>query len=199
MTEIILHGILAKKFGANHKFANIKKPMDVINAINVNREGFRNFIMQSAQEGSYFEFIIDDEKPQYPEELVNKRSFKKIEIVPSLKGKDEFLKNAGQSPTFKNFGSTLFLNSMVAYFGVKDLAQPTQTWGGAAGLEIAGRSFNVHNQANVTTQGANVPVGYGLLRIGSRVAALRTLFTDASSQVAGGVDGIGSIGAGGGY
>ena len=65
---------------------------------------------------------------------------------------------------------------MVAYFGVKDLAQPTQTWGGAAGLETAGRSFAVHNQANVTTQGANVPVGYGLLRVGSRVAALRTLY-----------------------
>ena len=61
MTNIILHGILAKEFGENFKM-QIYKAANVIKAIDVNRRNFNKRIFELSREGLNYTMIVDGKK-----------------------------------------------------------------------------------------------------------------------------------------
>lgn len=159
MTEIFLHGVLAKKFNNYFKFANITKIIDAVSAIDSQRNGFKNFILMNVSSGKNFEFIVNGESLKTQEEALNIKTIKTIDIVPVIGGSGKMI-----ATMFFNF----FLNTLLSTQGFQAVINPPENIESVfAGSE--NESFMFTSQDNVASQGSSVPLGYGLLRIGSKI------------------------------
>jgi predicted phage tail protein len=159
MTEIILHGLIAKKFKARHKFHNIHKPSDCIRAINANYPGFTKFFQSSAEANQNYEMIVDDNVISSATQALQKRSIKKIEIVPAVSGSANFI---------AAFVVQLIVGLVMA--GIQYLATPIpENEPAAAILMPKATSFMFTNRDNIADQFSTIPLGYGALRIGSKI------------------------------
>jgi len=83
MTDIILHGILAKEFGESFKM-KIYRASNVIKAIDVNRTNFNKRIFELAREGFHYTLIVDGRKITELEELNINREPEVIHLVPLI-------------------------------------------------------------------------------------------------------------------
>lgn len=195
MTEIFLHGKLAKKFNKYFKFKNISKIVHAISAIDSQKDGFKSFIYNQVSAGKNFEFIINGESVQNKEEFSAIEKIYRLDIVPVIGGSGEMIANL-----FFNF----FVTTALSTEGFQIVIQPPE------GIEstFAGsknQSFLFSSQDNVVAQGTSVPLGYGLLRVGSKVISTNIDTYDASTFDYRGVadefsvDGGAGEGGGGGY
>lgn len=160
MTEVILHGLVAKKFKGNYKFANIHKPTDVIEAIDANYNGFKNFFKSSAEKNMYYEMIVDGNEITSINQAIEKKEIKKIEIVPSI---------CGSIPAFLG---KILINMMIGLVmaGIQYLLTPIpENEPKAAIAKIGAKSFLFANRENLAQQYTPVPLGYGALRVGSKI------------------------------
>ena len=174
MTTVELHGKLAKKFGRMHRFSNISKPYQVIRAISANTQGFKSFINRCAQNNENFEVLINNDSVS-SKELHKEIKIKKIDIVPVLGGHmEQFLL------LFAKEAFNYALNSGGGYNfqGVIDIMPDHEYEQGK--MNPLAKTFAYSNRYNITAQGEPVPIGYGLLRIGSKVVSLDSNQYDAN-------------------
>ena len=158
MTEVILHGILEKKFKKKYLFSNLRCAVDSVQMIECLSKGFKKFIVDQANQGINYEFITDGQKNYNSMDVLSKKQIKKIEIVPHICGSDPV-----------TFFVVLAINLVVA--GIVYLMTPIPEVApqGPSTLEVNHQSFFIINDQNMAQQGTAVPLGYGRLRVGSKI------------------------------
>ena len=159
MTEIHIHGLAGHKFGKFYKFVNINKATDCIKAVDANREGFMQYFISSAQKNEHYELIVDEEPLTSLNEAVQKREIKRIDIVPVIKGQVNFV---------IQFVIQVLIQVVIA--GIQYLMTPIpEEEPVAAKARLAPASYMFASRENVTAQYTPVPLGYGALRIGTKI------------------------------
>jgi predicted phage tail protein len=192
MTNITLHGILAKEFGENFKM-QIYKAANVIKAIDVNRKNFNKRIFELSREGLNYTMIVDGKKITELEELNIQREPQEIHLVPLIVGAGAVLGAAiltgigsvltGVGATGAGaFFATLAGNALAAgivgslaltavSIGLQMLLAPKPEAPApiSASTKAMSESFSFSNKVNIASQGVAVPVGYGRLKVASQV------------------------------
>ena len=178
MTNIILHGILAKEFGANFRM-KIHKAANVFKAIDVNRKNFNKRMFELSREGLNYTIIVDGKKITELEELNIQREPQEINLVPLIMGAGgvalvTFLTGAVGTLTGGAAFAAAVINSvigMVVSMGLQMLLAPKPDDAApiSASTKALSESFAFSNKVNVASQGSAVPVGYGRLKVSSQV------------------------------
>jgi len=173
MTQVILHGILAKEFRKSFSLA-IKRPKEVFDAISCSHDNFRNRIVELANQGIHFALLVDGKKITSMEELSIASDNQKIDIAPVICGHGPFpfivpfIVKAGAFIAGNAFLSQLVVG--VAMMGIQMMLAPKpETQRPESVVNSAKQSFLFSSKANVAEQGIPVPVGYGRLRVGSAI------------------------------
>lgn len=180
MTEIRLHGMLAREFGSVFHY-NLDRARDVVRAIDANKKNFTNRIASLARQGFEYGIVVDNKNISNLNELEINKKPETIDIVPMIVGAGPILLPALLA------GGTTFLGATVA--GVLQAQAITMALLAAVttGLQMAlapqpedpepisattralQESFTFSNKVNVASQGSPVPVGFGRLKVGSKV------------------------------
>ena len=188
MTQVILHGILAKEFKKTFELA-IKRPKEVFDAISCSHSNFRNRMVELANQGIYFALLVDGKKMTTIEELSIVSDNQKIDIVPLICGAGKagamiaiiaigiltagagFAIGLTTSVGLGMTGATLVnIGVGIALMGLQmALAPKPKMDRPSADVNSAKQSFIFSSKANVAEQGIPVPVGYGKLRVGSAI------------------------------
>jgi predicted phage tail protein len=181
-TEIKLYGKLAKQFGSVYKFANIKKGVDAVSAINSIQKDFRQTILSHYKDGQHYEIIVNGKSLDAFEANKAKSKIKTVEIVPCILGRDPIsLFIVGGLSTAAGLGAFGAVSSAMASFfitlglglimaGITYLLTPIpENKPKRQEATVKGESFLFQGANNVTEQGTPVPLAYGRLRIGSKV------------------------------
>lgn len=204
MTNIILHGILAKEFGENFRM-KIHKAVNVIKAIDVNRKNFNKRVFELSREGLNYTMIVDGKKITELEELNIQREPQEIHLVPLIVGSGGglivggiagvILGSSSAGAAFAAVGVGAFLSSVVTgviltavSIGLQMLLAPKPDAGPpiSASTKALSESFSFSNKANVASQGSPVPVGYGRLKVGSQLIqmSIKSYPQDVESTIA---------------
>jgi predicted phage tail protein len=180
MTNIILHGILAKEFGENFRM-KIHKAINVIKAIDVNRKNFNKRIFELSREGFNYTIIVDGKKITELEELNIQKEPQEIHLVPLIMGSGGvalvgFLTGVAAGTTLTGVAAiaAAAINMViitVVSVGLQMLLAPKPDAGPpiSSSTKALSESFAFSNKANVASQGSAVPVGYGRLKVGSQL------------------------------
>ena len=176
MTQVILHGILAKEFKKNFSLA-IKRPKEVFDAISCSHSNFRNRVTELANQGIHFALLVDGKKITELQELNIQKESQEIHLVPLIIGAGGALLVGAlgfstAAGTIGAFAATA-INSLiigVAMMGIQmALAPKPKMERPESVVNSAKQSFLFSSKANVAEQGIPVPVGYGRLRVGSAI------------------------------
>lgn len=182
MTNIFLHGKLAKIYGSKFRFS-ISRPKDAFSAIETIHEGFVNKLIEFSSKGLQYSIVADNETIEGVEEFSGKRKIKEIHIVPTICGSGigALVTGAVALATYAaTYGvvSALVSQLLLAValsaisFGIQALlSKPPDTNAASvsASTSATSKSFLFSNKENVKQQGNPIPLGYGRLRIGSAV------------------------------
>lgn len=151
--SIKLHGIIARRF---EKELDIPPEIDesfLFEILNMKFNGFRLFIQRQAQEGVFYETVKVDED---------------YHIVPVIVGSVGAILGAITSQLFTSFLGSFATNAIIG--GIMGMISPVeeeQTAGAESAVILQGSRFS--GLENKTRQGSKVPIGYGRLRIGSKL------------------------------
>lgn len=175
MTNVYIHGLLAKEFGRKFKFS-LGRPKDAIAAIDANKKGFTNRIIELAKKGAHYSIVVDGI-------VANKFSLergtpKDIHIVPMISGSAGVVTAIGvilyaaaiYAPEYAAI--LIAIGSIAISYGITNLMQKnnqSDVGSASATANALNKSFLFSNGENVTEQGNPLPIGYGRLRIGSAV------------------------------
>lgn len=182
MKEIILYGELARRFGKYHRFA-VKNTAEAIRALKANCKGFERYMCNAHSDNVGFRIFVGRSAVNDYKEIHSPAGQAVIRIVPVIIGsKSPWVKiligvaliaaavvitvgsaGAGTPLSAQILGMTgasLFIG------GVAQLLSPPPKTPGSP--ESNNKNSSIFNgPANVTAQGAAVPVGYGRLVVGS--------------------------------
>lgn len=177
MTTVYLHGLLGKEFGRKFRFS-LGRPKDSIWAIDANKKGFVNRLIELAKKGANYSVVVDGRISQ---NILLETSAKELHIIPSISGSagvavavGVVAAIVGYAGTFGSVVSAILIavGTAAVSYGISNLMQKDQKTdvGSASATSTAfSRSFLFSNGENITEQGIPVPIGYGRLRIGSAV------------------------------
>jgi hypothetical protein len=177
MTQVILHGILAKEFKQSFSLA-IKRPKEVFDAVSCSHSNFRNRIVELAKQGVHFALLVDGKKMTSMEELSIASDNQKIDIVPVICGSGPLvLVVVGVAVSLGGAAIGGMVGSLLVSVGVglfmmgiqMMLAPKPKMERPESVVNSAKQSFLFSSKANIAEQGIPVPVGYGRLRVGSAV------------------------------
>ena len=183
-TKIRLHGKLKKIYGSEFQFVNIKKPADAIYALEVAQPGIKKDIMEGSKNGLVYEMIVNDsETIECNKFSQNKSEIKTIDIAPAVVGKkDLFEIILGIALVIGSFfvgpilGAFMFSAGIgLIVTGIEYLnttipeTEPDISNDSFINTQVRNNSYAFTNPVNTSAQGTPVPVGYGRLRIGSKV------------------------------
>ena len=158
MTEVYLHGILAKKYGSKHCIA-ISKPKDLLLAMEANHDDFPLELKKLAEKNIHYSFVINDRWVKNHEQFSGK--IKKIDFVPMI---------LGSGPIgFAIAGLVVSIASAVYSFVQAGKVEYPKIPGAEGVSSAFSKSLAFSNRENVMEQGNPVPLVYGRLRIGSFV------------------------------
>jgi len=194
MTKIFIHGKLGKIFGEHHEL-NIQKKVDVVNAINANRQGFKQKILSDFKKGVDYDLINPndpDKKWNTIDEFLNEPAPEELHIVPAINGSaglfaiGAFLVSTVVAAV-SAFGAFLagggFLANLaigVILNGIQMLLFPTPK--GPAAQQVEGKldqsSYLFSSLDNQSVQGFAIPLLYGELRVGSNVISVNVFNED---------------------
>lgn len=175
MTNVYIHGLLAKEFGRKFKFS-LGRPKDVVSAIDANKKGFTNRIIELAKKGAHYYIVVDGI-------VANKFSLergtpKDIHIIPMISGSAGVVTAIGvilyaAAYLAPEYAAILVaLGSIAISYGISNLMQKgnkSDVGSASATANALNKSFLFSNGENVAEQGNPLPIGYGRLRIGSAV------------------------------
>jgi predicted phage tail protein len=178
MTQVTLHGILAKEFKKTFSLA-IKRPKEVFDAISCTHNNFRHRIVELANQGVHFTLLVDGKKMTTIEELSIVSDNQQIDIVPLVCGAGKagaIIAVIALGVLTGGAGIVLgmsFLTNIgvgLVMMGIQmALAPKPKMDRPSADVNSAKQSFLFSSKANTAEQGIPVPVGYGRLRVGSAV------------------------------
>lgn len=180
MRTVRLHGELAEKFGACHRFA-ISSPAEAVCALTANFRGFERHLLET--KGVAYKVIADDTPVGY-EELSHPISHE-VHIIPVIggasSGRDKLIVGgllivAGAAINFYSGGSLAWLGTPMiqagiafAVSGVAQLLTPVPKSAEPPEQPDNKPSYNFNGPINTTAQGQPVPIGYGRLIVGGAV------------------------------
>ena len=158
MTSVRLHGILAREYG-NSFVLDIRNPRNVLHAIDCNRAGFIRRIISLQKEGCGYDIIINKKRISVGEEMEGFLRPETIDLVPVIAG------GSGIEAWLIEKVVTAILFATITYAlspkpdidALEVEASPTK------------QSLVFSNRANIASQGAPVPIGYGRLKVGTQV------------------------------
>ena len=166
MTTIRLHGILAKEYTDVFSM-KIGNPSSVFAAIDCNRKGFTKRVIELQKQGFVYDVIVNKTRITSGYKMDGMKDPETIDLVPVIIG-------SGAVGLFL-FGGTSILGSAVASLalaGISYALSPkpdTQDQRVSATAEASKSSFVFGGVVNTASQGTPVPIGYGRLKIGSKV------------------------------
>jgi predicted phage tail protein len=167
MTIVNIHGILAREFG-NSFILSLPNPKDVLEAIDCNREGFLQRLIELQREGLCYDLIINKERITNGPDMDNISNPATIDLVPAISGSGQFIAAAFKLLTAKTFAATVAKAIIFAAISYALTPKPENE-----ALEIEAdaskSSLIFSNTVNVASQGSPVPIGYGRLQVGSQV------------------------------
>lgn len=150
--KVKLHGVLSHKFKEEIDFPFEVHRSLIFDALSANLSGFKLFIQRKAQDGVVFEIVETDQN---------------YDIVPIICG------NIG---SLSALGGQLFMNAAMgltksfAIGGILSMLSPSEEDSSSAVDEsVVLQSTRFSNLENKEGQGSKVPVGYGRLRIASKL------------------------------
>ena len=171
MTIINIHGILAREYGTSF-ILSISNPKDVLEAIDCNKQGFLQRLIELQREGFCYDMIINKTRITHGPDMENMSNPDTIDLVPAISGSGPamipllgVIGITGGTATF--VGGVL---NAVLFAAISYALTPTPE---NEALEITAggskSSMIFSNTANLASQGSPVPIGYGRLIIGSQV------------------------------
>jgi predicted phage tail protein len=165
MTTIRLHGILAQEY-SDVFFMKIGKSGSVFSAIDCNHKGFTKRVVELQREGFFYDVIVNKTKTTNPQEIDGVKNPETIDLVPVI---------VGSGPALLWItGGTFWANvaASIALAGISYALSPkpdTQNQGVEATAQASKGSFVFGGAVNTASQGTHVPIGYGRLKVGSKV------------------------------
>tara|TARA_R110002051_G_scaffold195163_1_gene263361 strand:+ start:3078 stop:3677 length:600 start_codon:yes stop_codon:yes gene_type:complete len=165
MTNIRLHGVLAKEYGQNFCLS-VGRPKNVLHAIDANRDGFIARVIQLYKEGCVYEVIINKKRFDNQEDSQDPHDPETIDLVPAITGSGPafFLPLLGGSVLLANIASAVFFAAVSYALTPQPEVQQVEA---TAQANKQSQIFN--NIGNVASQGAPLPLGYGRLKVGSQI------------------------------
>jgi len=167
MTNIRLHGVLAKEYGQNF-YLDIGRPRNVLHAVDANKGGFIKRVIELQKEGCMYEIIINKKRLNTQKELQSLDVAHTVDLVPAITG------SGPVAALLVIIGESAFLTNLVTsvlFAAISYALSPTPE--GPERVEATARgsaqSQVFSNPENLATQGAALPLGYGRLRVGSKV------------------------------
>ena len=176
MADVILLGVLGKKFGRRFSLPNVRTPADAIRHLCGVLPGFRHHLQQFSEPGYH---VLVGAESQSMETLENPSGAATIRIIPAVAG-------AGGKGLFQVIlGGALALVGTIymmpwlqkigiamALGGVSQMMAPSPKRNNLREADDPGHSFN--GSDNVIAQGQHLPVAYGRVRVGSLVVSCGT-------------------------
>ena len=166
MTIVNIHGILAREFG-NSFILSLPNPKDVLEAIDCNKQGFLQRLVELQREGLCYDIIIDKTRITNGPDMDHMLNPTTIDLVPAITGAGPF------APAIAFLASGTFLANMANFAIMSAISYALAPKPENEALEIqAGGSKSsliFSNTANLASQGTPVPIGYGRLMVGSQV------------------------------
>tara|TARA_R110000765_G_scaffold147835_2_gene250357 strand:- start:730 stop:1332 length:603 start_codon:yes stop_codon:yes gene_type:complete len=167
MTIVNIHGILAREYGSSF-ILNLPNPKDVLEAIDCNRLGFLQRLVELQREGFCYDLIIDKKRITNGPDMENISDPATIDLVPAISGSGPVI---GAVIGFLGSGTLLaYLANAVIFAAISYALTPKPE---NEALEIESNSSKgsliFSNTANLANQGSPVPIGYGRLQVGSQV------------------------------
>jgi predicted phage tail protein len=160
MTEVHLHGILAKKYGKVHRIA-LKKPRDVLFAMEANYDDFLKDLKDLMRKNIFYTFVINGKMLDKPEAGSLNKKIQKLDLVPVLSG-------GGIDPVTIALVVISVASAVYSYVQAGKVEYPKLP-GASATTSANSRSLAFSNRENITEQGNPVPLVYGRLKVGSAV------------------------------
>ena len=195
-TKITLHGKLAKIYGKEFSFANIRKPTDVVDALDTKFPGFKKYLVNQSKAGLNYEFITNDDLTETIYSMQDKKNIKEIDIAPAIMGQDAVTLFLAVASAFVYLGAVTFAGTILGGIlfaigvgmivaGIMYLLTPVpenepNEQSIRAGIKNA--SFIFQSPQNSSTQGRPIPIGYGRLRCGSLVVGTTLSNFDLSAD-----------------
>lgn len=158
MTEVYLHGILAKKYGPRHRIA-ISQPKDLLGAMEANHDNFLMDLKNLYKKNIHYTYVVNGKWVKNGES--NKEKIKRLDFVPMI---------LGSGPIgFAIAGLVVSIASAVYSFVQAGKVEYPKIPGAEGVSSAFNKSLAFSNRENVIEQGNPVPLVYGRLRIGSFV------------------------------
>jgi predicted phage tail protein len=187
MTKINIHGILGKIFG-NYFELSVNDCYSAMRGIDANRTGFLKKIFDLSANNQNYCIVIDGAMVKNKDEFIEKRQIKTIDFIPAICGYGQAIAPLLVSGATAQAVVAFAINSAISAgisFGISLItesmnkrASPPQQMiavgGAVTSVEAKGRSYIFTNWTNLVAQGTSVPVGYGKMRIASRVIHANT-------------------------
>ena len=149
--SIKLHGIIAKKFAAELDMPSEIDESFLFDILNMKFNGFKLFIQRQAQEGVFYQTVKLDED---------------YHIVPVICGNIGALVGVVTAMAGNFLGS--FITNVVIG-GIMGMISPPEDQSIGATSTVVLQSTRFSGLENRERQGSKIPVGYGRLRIGSKL------------------------------
>jgi predicted phage tail protein len=178
MTTVYLHGLLGKEFGRKFKFS-LGRPRDCVLAIDANKNGFLNRLLDLSKKGAHYSVVIDG---RFSSNLSLETRAKELHIVPYVSGAAGAIAVVGAVVAVAGYagvvtsafwtGVLIAVGTAAVSYGISNLMQKEQkvdVGSASAASNAFNKSFLFSSGENVTEQGNPVPIAYGRLKIGSLV------------------------------
>ena len=157
MKKLIFYGNLAKEFGKDWEL-DVESPMEALRAVEANTGKLRKFLIDAVDKKVDFVFKIDDEVMLNEKELHCKTpSAQTYHFMPVIEG--------------GAWLSWVELFKAIIYAAIAGLIMQMLFKPPKAKEEKETGSFLFTGAENVAAQGIPVPLGYGRLKVGSRVVS----------------------------
>jgi len=179
LRTIRLYGVAGTKFGRVHRLA-VLSAAEALRALRVIVPGFEKFMMNARDNGLTFAVFIGKRNVN-EKELVHPVGDEEIRIAPVILGS----KNAGLFQTIlgtalavvgvvtSEFGGGFLIGigASMALGGVVQMLSPQQSGLASNSGPNNGTSYYFNGAVNSSAQGDCVPIGYGRMRVGSKVGS----------------------------
>jgi predicted phage tail protein len=176
MTNIYIKGLLGKIFGNFFRF-KVNDFISAIKAIEANKVGFLNKMVNLSKEGYNYEFIIDGCKVDSMDFLIEKKTIKNIYIVPIINGSGPIIVQAIIMAVVQ---AVIQLTLTLIMAAIAKSATPPlppvralATGGSVGAARAVSKSYIFSNYQNKANQGSPIVVGYGKMRIGSQIISMQ--------------------------
>ena len=174
MTIVNIHGILGREYG-NSFLLSLPNPKDVLEAIDCNKQGFLQRLIELQREGLCYDMIINKKRITNGPDMDHMSNPATVDLVPAISGSGPLMAPLLMTTGLFTAGSTALafaasIANFVLFAAISYALTPKPE---NEALEISSKasksSLIFSNTANLASQGSPVPIGYGRLLVGSQV------------------------------